>query len=109
MDESRTENQPNTPAMAPVPLALNEGLVPHLYANYCRVVPMPEEIMLEFGMNSEQVGPNGLPAVHLTHRVICNPFTAKRLLIVLQRAVMQHEKAFGNLEIDVTKRLTPTK
>ena len=43
----------------------------------------------------------------LTHRLVLNYYTAKRLLGALHMAVQQHENMYGVLEIDVTKRRTP--
>lgn len=75
-----------------------------LYANFCRVTGTPEEIILDFGLNAEPYGKNAGP-IRLTQRLVCNFFTAKRLLMALSVAVQRYEKAFGVLETDVNKRL----
>jgi hypothetical protein len=41
----------------------------------------------------------------VTHRLIMNYFTAKRLLGALHMAVQQHESVYGVLEVDVQKRV----
>ena len=43
--------------------------------------------------------------VKLTHRVVMNFYTAKRLLHGLNFAVSRFEAAFGELELDVQKRV----
>jgi hypothetical protein len=43
----------------------------------------------------------------LTHRLVLNFFTAKRLLGALHMAIQQHEGLYGVLEVDVQKRTRP--
>ena len=74
------------------------------YANFCRVTGTPEEIIFDFGVNSSPVG---IPAkaIEIDHRVIMNFYTAKRLLTALQLTIQRHEETFGELELDVQKRV----
>jgi hypothetical protein len=74
------------------------------YANFCRVTGTPEELIIDFGLNSQ---PFGVPqeAVHITQRIVTNYFTAKRMLHALHLSVQRHEQAFGVLETDVQKRV----
>ena len=74
-----------------------------VYTNFCRVNVTPEELVLDFGLNP-QVNPAQTEPVKLTHRVVMNFFTAKRLLLALNNVVVQHENAFGALELDFQKR-----
>jgi hypothetical protein len=73
------------------------------YANFARVTGTPEELILDFGLNT-QMTPNPNEPVRLSHRLVLNYFTAKRLLMALNMAVGQHEAAFGVLETDVQRR-----
>jgi hypothetical protein len=73
------------------------------YANFCRVTGTPEELVLDFGLNT-QMTPVTTEPVKLTHRLVMNYFTAKRLLGALHMAVQQHENTYGVLETDITKR-----
>jgi Protein of unknown function (DUF3467) len=73
------------------------------YANFCRVTGTPEELVLDFGLNTTMAPVAGEP-VKLTHRLVVNFFTAKRLLMALSMAVQQHEQVYGVLETDITKR-----
>jgi hypothetical protein len=74
------------------------------YANFCRVTGTPEELVLDFGLNT-QMQPHPTEAIKLTHRLVINFFTAKRLLGALHMAVQQHESVYGVLEVDVQKRV----
>jgi hypothetical protein len=73
------------------------------YANFCRVTGTPEELVLDFGLNTTMQPVTAEP-VKLTHRLVVNFFTAKRLLMALSMAVQQHEQVYGVLETDITKR-----
>lgn len=77
------------------------------YANFCRVTGSPEELIIDFGLNSQ---PMGVPTdpIGIKQRIIVNFFTAKRLLAALHMSVQRHEQAFGVLETDVQKRLQPS-
>lgn len=74
------------------------------YANFARVTGTPEELILDFGLNTQMV-PNPTEPVKLTHRLVLNFYTAKRLLLALNAAIQQHERVYGVLEIDVQKRI----
>jgi hypothetical protein len=74
------------------------------YANFCRVTGTPEELVLDFGLNTS-MQPQPTEPVKLTHRLVVNYFTAKRLLGALHMAVQQHENTYGVLEIDIQKRI----
>src|SRR6266446_1115600 len=74
------------------------------YANFCRVTGTPEELVLDFGLNT-QMSPVPTEPVKLTHRLVMNYFTAKRLLGALHMAVQQHEHTYGVLETDIQKRV----
>ena len=74
------------------------------YANFCRVTGTPEELIIDFGLNSQ---PFGMPSepVRVTQRIVTNYYTAKRMLHALHLSVQRHEQAFGVLETDVQKRV----
>jgi hypothetical protein len=76
------------------------------YANFARVTFMPEELILDFGLNT-QLAPNAAEPVKLTHRIVVNYFTAKRLFQLLGATIQQYEQTYGVLEIDVNKRVRP--
>jgi len=76
------------------------------YANFCRVTGTPEELIIDFGLNPQ---PFGIPTepIPITHRIITNFYTAKRMLHALSMTVQRHEATFGVLETDVQKRVRP--
>lgn len=74
-----------------------------IYTNFCHVTFLPEELVLDFGLNTQMTPTPGTP-IKLSHRVVMNFYTAKRLLNGLHFAVSRFESAFGSLELDFQKR-----
>ena len=74
------------------------------YANFCRLSGMPEELLIDFGLNPQPMGTTTQPVV-IGQRFVTGWHTAKRLLNVLQHTVERHEATFGVLETDVQKRV----
>src|SRR5215468_3162304 len=106
-DESKQPGGTDTPAQAPAQIPGFNVDTAHLstaYANFCRVTGTPEELVLDFGLNT-QMQPVPNEPIKLTHRLVMNFFTAKRLLGALHMAVQQHENVYGVLEIDIQKRV----
>lgn len=75
------------------------------YANFVQAHLNADEVYLELGTFSQVVTPAGPDPIVLTHRVIMNFVTAKRLADLLRRAVAQHEQMFGAVEVDPNRRL----
>jgi len=76
-----------------------------IYTNFCRVNVTPEELVLDFGLNTQMVPTAGSEPVKLTHRVVMNFFTAKRLMNHLIGVISHHENVYGPLELDIQKRM----
>jgi hypothetical protein len=78
------------------------------YANFCRVTGTPEELIVDFGLNSQ---PYNVPTepIDVKQRIVMNYYTAKRMLQALSMSVQRHEQAFGVLETDVQKRVVGRK
>jgi hypothetical protein len=91
-------------AQAPAQVQVDDTKAVACYANFCRVTGTPEEVILDFGLNTQ---PFGMPTepINITQRITTNFFTAKRMLAALQMTVQRHEAAFGVLETDVQKRV----
>lgn len=69
------------------------------YANVCKMQGMREEIALSFGSNqSWQMGQEQV-TVLLTDRIVLNPHTAKRLLLMLEQGMRDYESRFGVLAV----------
>lgn len=104
-----------TPAEAPTPEAARQSVQVKVddshahaaYCNFCRVTGTPEELIIDFGLNSQPMGVPTEP-IEITQRLIVNYFTAKRMLGALQMSVQRHEAAFGVLETDVQRRVLPS-
>lgn len=110
-------DDPKTPAPGadptaqpqPVQIPVDAEHMVSTYANFFRVTGTPEEIVLDFGLNTQQLTAAGTPeAVKLTQRLTMSFYTAKRLLNALQWAVSRYESNFGVLETDFQKRMRPT-
>jgi hypothetical protein len=99
-----TERQPAPAGQQAGQFTVDSSSLSTVYANFCRVTGTPEELVLDFGLNT-QMAPVPSEPVKLTHRLVMNFYTAKRLLGALHMAVQQHENAYGALEVDINKRL----
>ena len=53
----------------------------------------------------EVMAPGGPEPIELTHRLVMNFVTAKKLAEVLRVVVARHEQAFGVIEVDPNRRL----
>ena len=89
---------------APKPIPVNDAQATSSYANFCRVTGSPEELIIDFGMNSQPMSSNDKP-VDISQRIVLNFFTAKRLLHALHVSVQRHEEVFGPIETDIQKRV----
>ncbi|MCO6044131.1 DUF3467 domain-containing protein [Aeoliella sp. ICT_H6.2] len=86
-------------------IKVNDQQADLCYANFCRVTGTPEELILDFGLNSQPYGTPTEP-IEVKQRLVVNYFTAKRMLQALAMSIQRHEQAFGVLETDVQKRVT---
>ena len=103
-DEPKKGVETPTHAQPPGQFRVDTSQLSAAYANFCRVTGTPEELVLDFGLNTQMTPVPGEP-VKLTHRLVMNYFTAKRLLGALHMAVQQHEGVYGVLETDIQKRM----
>ncbi len=85
-------------------ITVSDDSVEAHYANFCRVMSTPEELVLDLGLNPQPYA-TGPQTVNVSQRIILNHYTAKRLLSALSMALQRHEQAFGVLETDVRKRV----
>lgn len=96
---------PTTPAQSRAEVEIVGDNAATCYANFCRVTGTPEELILDFGLNAEPFG--AAPKIDVKQRLVVNYYTAKRLLHALGMSIQRHETAFGVLETDVQKRVSP--
>jgi hypothetical protein len=99
---SRSTEAPLPPV--PPQFSVDSSGLSTVYANFCRVTGTPEELVLDFGLNTH-MAPTPSEPVKLTHRLVLNFYTGKRLLGALHMALHQHENVYGNVEVDVAKRV----
>lgn len=72
------------------------------YANVVNASSTREEVSVFFGTNQTwNVTEDKEFSIQLSHRVVLNPYAAKRLAILMGRLVQEYEKRFGTLAIDV--------
>jgi len=103
------EPETTTPAAeqhAPRQVTVDTSKAHAAYSNFCRVTGTPEELIIDFGLNSQPMGVPSEP-IDISQRIVVNYYTAKRLLAALQMSLQRHEAAFGVLETDVQKRVMP--
>src|SRR3954452_21793878 len=74
------------------------------YSNFCRGTATPEEVTLDFGLNTQPFA-TGRQDVKATERVVMNLYTAKRLLTAMGMTIQRHEQTFGAIELDVRRRV----
>ncbi|MBO7707350.1 MAG: DUF3467 domain-containing protein [Thermoguttaceae bacterium] len=98
--------QPNQETEAPArpSLQVDDSCAEARYANFCRVISTPEELIVDFGLNPQPMGAPTTP-IQVSDRIVINYFTAKRLLHALNVSIQRHEAVFGPLEIDIQKRV----
>jgi hypothetical protein len=75
------------------------------YANFCRVMATPEEVILDFGLNPKPFTAGG-QVVKANHRIVMSAYTTKRLLAALGMTTQRHEQTFGAIELDVNRRVS---
>jgi hypothetical protein len=115
-DKSEKDGEDRPPAADPgserrgaeqqVQIQIDDSRAVAAYANFCRITGTPEELIIDFGLNSQPLGVPTQP-IPITLRIITNFFTAKRMLHALQISVQRHEASFGVLETDIRRRITP--
>ena len=96
-----------------VRLQVNDSEMSVCYANAFRMNSSADEVFVDLGINTTTPTPgrSGNEAASrqvrfdVSHRVVLNYYTAKRLVMVLGGLVRQHEQRFGELKLDVAERL----
>jgi hypothetical protein len=105
-DDKNGEENERVAASQPIQQVIEAPDLEPLYANFARVSGLPEELILDFGLNPQAAG--GQPvSVKVSQRLVVNYYTAKRLWMALGAFLQRHEQAFGEVQIDVNKRVIP--
>jgi hypothetical protein len=101
MDQPKAEAQAAQSQAFP----LDYANLTSVYTNFCHMSVTPEELILDFGLNPTFSPTPSTTPIKMTHRVVMNFYTAKRLLTFLHRIIDQHETNYGVLELDINKRV----
>jgi hypothetical protein len=102
--EPSSNHENNAQQQQALPIIFDE--VPITYANFCRGTLSPEEVILDLGFNPNAFGVKVLAEdVEIKNRIILSPSAAKRLLLLLNNMVQNHEQNFGEIEVDFRRRL----
>ncbi|HSQ54607.1 MAG TPA: DUF3467 domain-containing protein [Gemmata sp.] len=94
-----------TPQTQQMQVPINDGEMESIYVNFFRVTGNPDEVLLDLGIYSQVVSATGPEPVNLTHRMVMNFVTAKKLSEVLKVVVDRNQQMFGVIEIDPNRRL----
>jgi hypothetical protein len=98
--------QPNPPVPQTNEVVVDDtGTLP-TYSNFCRVTATPEEVILDFGLNSQPFA-TGRQDVKSSQRIVMSFYTTKRLLTAIGMTIQRHEQTFGAIELDVQRRVSP--
>jgi len=101
---SPPQPQPSPPVPQTTEVVVDDSGTQPTYTNFCRVTATPEEVILDFGLNTQPFAA-GRQDVKAVERIVMNLFTSKRLLSALGMTIQRHEQTFGSIEIDVQRRV----
>ncbi len=97
---------PQQPMQIQIPIDVSK--LQTVYCNFFRLSlsSSTEEVLMDVGLHTGIMpAPNSVEPIHLSHRIVLNPFVAKRLMESLRQIIARHEQAFGALELDPQRRL----
>ena len=91
----------NQPQERQIQLRIDESKMSTTYANTIRTSTMPDEMVMDFGLNMPSPTPagQGMLVFAVGSRVIMNWSAAKRLAISLGQAVRQYEEQNGEIKL----------
>lgn len=94
-------------AQGPVQVQVDMSKMQSVYANFFRLSLSlsTEEVLMDVGLHTGLMSGQGMEPIQMSHRLVMNPYVAKRLIESLRQIVARHEQAFGALEVDPQKRL----
>ena len=110
MDENKIPIQPQPGQAAPagtqqMQIPVDASNRETVYLNFFQAHMNADEVYLDLGQFSQVVTPAGPEPITVSHRMVMNFVTAKRLAEVLRAAVARHEQMFGVVELDPNRRL----
>jgi hypothetical protein len=104
--QGQTVTQEPTPEQAQAApaartISLDEAGAKTSYSNFCYTAGTREGVLFGFGFHDWQPG----NPIKVDAKIEMSYFNAKRLLATLNQVIKRHETAFGEIEIDINKRL----
>ena len=69
------------------------------YANACNVAATREEVSLFLGTNETLQSARPDVTIVLSHRIVLNPYAAKRLIDFLELGLKEYESRYGELTL----------
>jgi hypothetical protein len=89
----------SAPADAGAPrVKWNTNQLKSSYVNFANANSTQEEVVLNFGMNSNWDRMATEVEIELTHRIVMSPFAAKRLAELMNKLVAQYESRYGKMK-----------
>ena len=110
-DAAKSADVPLTPAAAQpasIQIPVDASKMQAVYANFFRLSlsSSMEEVLVDIGLHTGIMQSQSVAEpLQFTHRLVLNPFVAKRLMDSLRQIILRHEQLFGVLEVDAQKRL----
>jgi hypothetical protein len=105
--ESQGTPQASPPAQQRTEIVLDDKHAHAAYANFARVTATPEEVIMDFALNPNPFM-TGRQDIQVSQRLIMNFYTAKRLLYALHQTIERHERTYGAVELDLSRRAHPS-
>src|SRR3954462_5387434 len=102
---SHPQPQSNPQAQQTSEVVVDDSGTRPSYSNFCRVTATPEEIILDFGLNTQPFA-TGRQDVKASQRIVMNAYTTKRLLTAISMTTQRHQQPFGSIELDVRRRVS---
>jgi len=84
-------------------LQIDDSQANTAYSSTARVWGSGEEIYLDFSQGLKPAGQNAV-RLKIDHRVVMNPWAAKRLAMTLGQTIARYEQTYGTLELDEQRR-----
>jgi hypothetical protein len=92
---SKNESAAATAEKKTASIEWNDANMRSTYANVCNVTGTREEVTVLFGLNQTWNPNQGEISIDLTDRIILNPHAARRLSVLLNNVLKQHDSAFS--------------
>jgi len=108
-----SKDKPKAEQQQKVQVRIDQRDMTTIYSNAFQSNATPDEVFISFGINQalppQEEGADPEMLLKIENRVVMNWLTVKRMAIQLSQMVRSHEQQFGELELDINKRIKPVK